>query len=93
MMTGWEVQEMEENARNRQWEEMWMSEEESDARDKAAQDIGYAISSLDEAIEWLDQSAEDMEKYPEYDRIKSFEYDLLELITNISKMKWDIEKR
>lgn len=92
-MTGWEVQEMEEMARNSQWEEMWMSEEESDARDKAAQDIGYAIRSLDEAIEWLDQSAEDMEKYSEYDRIKSLESDLLELVNNISKMKWDIERR
>lgn len=86
-MTGWEVQEMEETARNRQWEELCELRENDQEYTAAAKELALAIDKIGLAMVDVECAAGEVTGLPEYDRVVSFLDDIEKLKAELQTLK------
>ena len=90
-MTLWETQEMEENARLNQWEEMNDTEEIETQYQNTTVDMQMAIDDLERAVEWLETSADGVTGFPAENKILSYVNDLNDLLGGLRILKENLQ--
>ena len=87
-MTLWQTQQMEEDARNRKWEEMNEENPADEAhRCDAVSSLQVAINYLSKAWDWIYQAVDDVDGLPEADEIESFEEEVHSIQNGLERMQ------
>jgi hypothetical protein len=73
MLSAWQVELMEQDARNRAWEDLNAPDPDENRKKKAAKSIQAALDQIDKVLNSVYQAVDDVDGLPIADEIESYE--------------------
>jgi len=91
-LSGWQIQQMEEDARNRMWEDLNEPDPAESQMKEAADSLEVALDKIDDGLDWISDAVSKLDELPMANKVQSFLDDFEKLANALEVLKDHYER-